>query len=57
LLPARVVALGPRADDVYVDTCAARGQRIGDIKPAALHTQSGWRRAFHDCLEEPAHAC
>ena len=57
LLPARVVALGPRADDVYVDTCAAHGQRIGDIKPTALHTQSGWRRAFHDCIEEPAHAC
>jgi hypothetical protein len=57
LLPARVVGLGPRADDVYIDTCAARGQRIGDIKPTVLHTQSGWHTAFHECIEEPAHAC
>jgi hypothetical protein len=56
LLPARVVALGTRAEDIYVDTCAARGQRNGDIKPAALHTQSGWRRAFRDCIET-ADAC
>ena len=57
LLPARVVALGPRADDVYIDACAARGQRIGDIKPTVLHTQSGWHAAFHECIEESAHAC
>jgi hypothetical protein len=57
LLPARVIAVGARAEDVYVDTCAARGHRLGDIKPTVLHTSSGWRHAFRDCIEETAQAC
>jgi hypothetical protein len=57
LLPARMVTVGARADDVYVDTCAVRGQRLGDIKPAVLHTRTGWRHAFRDCIEETAQAC
>jgi GH3 auxin-responsive promoter len=42
LLPARVVRVGPDADRAYVGRCVARGQRLGDVKPAALHPDFGW---------------
>jgi hypothetical protein len=32
--------------EVYQRRCLERGQRIGDIKPVALDTWSGWARAF-----------
>jgi GH3 auxin-responsive promoter len=42
LRPARVVRVGPHADRVYLEACVSRGQRLGDVKPASLHTESGW---------------
>ncbi len=42
LRPARVVRVGPHADRAYLDACVARGQRLGDVKPAALHRDDGW---------------
>jgi len=42
LRPARIVRVGPHADRAYLDACVARGQRLGDIKPAALHRDEGW---------------
>jgi hypothetical protein len=46
LRPARVVAVGPGAHRAYLQACAARGQRLGDVKPAALRTESGWEHAL-----------
>jgi len=46
LRPARVVSVGPRADRTYLEACAARGQRLGDIKPSSLRTESGWEHAL-----------
>lgn len=34
------------AQDTYLSVCQAEGQRLGDIKPAALHRFGGWTRAF-----------
>jgi len=42
LKPARVIRVGPHADRLYVDWCVARGQRLGDVKPAVLHRETGW---------------
>jgi hypothetical protein len=42
LKPARVVRVGAEATQAYVDACVARGQRLGDIKPALLRSQTGW---------------
>jgi hypothetical protein len=42
LEPARVVQVAAGAMRRYVDACAARGQRIGDVKPAALRSETGW---------------
>ncbi|HET7219920.1 MAG TPA: GH3 auxin-responsive promoter family protein [Vicinamibacterales bacterium] len=46
LRPARVVRVGPNADRAFLDVCVARGQRLGDVKPVALHHESGWERAL-----------
>lgn len=46
LMPARVVRVGPGADRVYVDACVARGQRLGDVKPAALDCDTVWTTVF-----------
>ena len=46
LLPARVRRVGPHADRRYLEACVARGQRLGDVKPAFLHTDDGWERAL-----------
>lgn len=42
LRPARVVRVGPHADRAYLDACVARGQRLGDVKPAVLQRDGGW---------------
>jgi hypothetical protein len=42
LRPARVVRVGPHADRAYLAACVARGQRLGDVKPAALQRDDGW---------------
>jgi hypothetical protein len=46
LRPARVVRVGRDAARLYVDRCLARGQKLGDIKPASLHPASGWGQAL-----------
>lgn len=43
LQPARVVGVKPGAAQAYVDACLSRGQRLGDIKPAALRPEVGWK--------------
>lgn len=40
---------GPRS---YLDGCVALGQRLGDVKPAALHRDGGWAARF--ALPRPA---
>ena len=47
----RVVCVGPGADRAYLDACAARGQRLGDIKPAVLRSEIGWS-AVLPCTRE-----
>ena len=46
LNPARIARVGPHADRAYVDACVARGQRLGDVKPTALHGDTGWGAAL-----------
>jgi hypothetical protein len=46
LRPARVMRVGPRAHEAYLDFCAARGRRLGDIKPVWLDSDCGWAAAL-----------
>ena len=48
LAPCRVFRIAPEADAaaLYVATCATLGQRLGDIKPAALHPYRQWAKTF-----------
>ena len=43
LAPARIAHVGPGASAAFVQACVARGQRLGDVKPASLSTASDWR--------------
>jgi GH3 auxin-responsive promoter len=47
----RVVCVAAGADKAYLDACAARGQRLGDIKPALLRSEIGWG-ALLPCTRE-----
>jgi hypothetical protein len=42
----RVFRVESGALDVYLSVCQAHGQRLGDIKPVALHHLGDWSRAF-----------
>lgn len=46
LRPARVVRVGPHADRAFLAACVAQGQRLGDVKPVALHRDTGWERTL-----------
>jgi len=46
LRPARVMRVGPRAHEAYLDACAARGRRLGDIKPVSLDAGTEWAAAL-----------
>lgn len=46
LAPLRVFRVTGQALETYVAVCQAHGQRLGDIKPVALHRVSGWADAF-----------
>lgn len=46
LRPVQVVRVGPDAPERYLAACVARGQRLGDVKPAALVRTSGWADVF-----------
>jgi hypothetical protein len=49
LRPARVVRVAAGAER-YVDACAARGQRLGEIKPPALRPETGWGEVLRSGL-------
>ena len=42
----RIFQLTGSPDREYLNECVKRGQRLGDVKPAALHLQGGWHRVF-----------
>ena len=46
LRPACVMPVGPGAHGAYLDFCAARGRRLGDIKPVSLDSDTGWAAAL-----------
>lgn len=46
LRPARVFLLDHSPEKEYIEECVRRGQRLGNIKPAALHRQGGWQTVF-----------
>ncbi|HLZ56134.1 MAG TPA: GH3 auxin-responsive promoter family protein [Ktedonosporobacter sp.] len=41
-----VIASECDASHTYLTVCAGQGQRLGDIKPAALHAYQGWASEF-----------
>ena len=41
--PAEVVCIGPGGPEAWVQEAQGRGQRLGDIKPAALSALKDWR--------------
>ena len=46
LKPLRVFRLTGNPHQEYLEECVQRGQRLGDIKPTALHLQGGWDLVF-----------
>lgn len=46
LRPVRVVRVSEAAASTYLEVRRARGQKLGDIKPAALDCWGGWHDAF-----------
>jgi hypothetical protein len=54
LRPARVEAVAPGAGERYLERLRASGQRLGDIKPAALSPLTGWQRVFTGETHHPS---
>lgn len=46
LKPPRVFLLTGNPHQEYLEECVNRGQRLGDVKPTALHLQGGWNQVF-----------
>ena len=48
LASCRLFVIAPESDasHTYLTVCTGLGQRLGDIKPAALHAYQGWAREF-----------
>lgn len=48
LAPCRLFVIAPECDasHTYLTVCVNQGQRLGDIKPTALHAYQGWAREF-----------
>ncbi|HEY6542543.1 MAG TPA: GH3 auxin-responsive promoter family protein [Ktedonobacteraceae bacterium] len=48
LAPCRLFIIAPECDasHTYLTVCVSQGQRLGDIKPTALHAYQGWAREF-----------
>jgi hypothetical protein len=46
LKPLRVFRLTGNSHQEYLEECVKRGQRLGDVKPTALHLQGGWDLVF-----------
>jgi hypothetical protein len=57
LAPAEVEVLDPDGEPawhVYLRRCLARGQRAGNVKPAALDVGTDWSDDFRCPRHEPA---
>ncbi|MFA5138700.1 MAG: GH3 auxin-responsive promoter family protein [Elusimicrobiota bacterium] len=48
--PLRVFRIRGNGQQTFLQRCALDGQRLGQIKPVALHPQSGWKDAFDGCF-------
>ncbi|WP_249621205.1 GH3 auxin-responsive promoter family protein [Desulfuromonas sp. CSMB_57] len=46
LAPVRVFRITANGRETYLHGCAARGQRLGDVKPRVLHPATGWTKFF-----------
>jgi hypothetical protein len=46
----RVARVATTAQISYLRRCQALGQRLGDIKPMALHQEGGWLDVFQGAL-------
>jgi hypothetical protein len=46
LSPLRVFRIETNGRESYLRHCSALGQRLGDVKPQALHRLSGWTKVF-----------
>jgi hypothetical protein len=44
--PLRIFMVRSAGHSSYIKHCVARGQRLGDIKPASLSAETGWSRRF-----------
>jgi hypothetical protein len=52
--PVRVFRVREGGREAYLEHCRNLGQRLGDIKPSALHRLSGWTEVFRgDWLRKP----
>ncbi len=52
LAPLRVFRIDGGGREAWLQGCQARGQRLGDIKPATLHRGDDWSRSFRGRLLE-----
>jgi len=44
--PLRIFIVRSAGHASYIQHCLKRGQRLGDIKPAALSAETGWSKRF-----------
>jgi hypothetical protein len=51
--PLRAYRIEGGAQSAYLAACRAHGQRVGDVKPVALHPRGGWSRAFRGAYVAP----
>lgn len=42
----KLFLISENAMETYMQVCISRGQRVGNVKPAALHKMTGWARQF-----------
>lgn len=53
LAPLRVFRIQAEARAAYARRCVSLGQRLGDVKPLALHRLDGWTETFQGRLLHP----
>jgi hypothetical protein len=56
LAPPEVVRVPAGAQRIYLEAQAARGRRLGDVKPVALDTRTDWRAVFEEAAARGASA-
>jgi len=54
LAPVRVFRVERNGRESYLQGCCSRGQRLGDVKPVALHRGCGWAETFRGRMLAPA---